>query len=456
MIGFRIVFATISSMRNRIPWLLAVLVVLAASGLGVRGAASAPGEGCVTALCHPKMLKAKVIHPAAESCGDCHEAAATPHPQAGRRTFKLVQEGGDLCKNCHSIDVAKKVVHDPVRKGECTSCHDPHESAEPKLLVQPKESLCSMCHSEKTNLKYMHGPAATGDCTECHVPHSSDNKAMAVTPGNDLCFRCHGAVQSVMKKKVVHAALEEGCTSCHNPHGSPNKRLLSAEGANLCFQCHSKIAERVEKSKSVHAPVKTERGCASCHNPHASDGEKLMPQGEKELCLGCHKNVLKKNQTFLHGPIREGKCTPCHDPHGAQAGKLLVKAFPADLYVSYTESEYPLCFTCHNRDLLRFPDTSFATGFRDGDRNLHFVHVNKKDKGRSCKACHGMHASELPKLIPEKVPFGKWDLPMKYIKTETGGSCAPGCHRSFHYDRKTPGKAPEPEKPKAPAKPRAK
>ena len=316
--------------------------------------------------------------------------------------------------------------------------------------------LTAQCHPGKTDLKYMHGPAAVGDCTACHMPHDSDNKALLVKKGNDLCFTCHDAVRDETKKKVVHDALEEGCTTCHNPHGSSFKKLLSAERDKLCFRCHSGIGERIEKSKSVHAPVKTEKACTSCHAPHASDGEKLLQKGEKDLCLECHKNILKKNQTVLHGPIKQAKCTPCHNPHGSPNDKLLVKGFPADLYVAYTDNEYPLCFSCHNRDLLRFPDTSIATGFRDGEKNLHFLHVNKTDKGRSCKACHTIHAGELPKLIADKVPFGKWDLPLKFTKTETGGSCAPGCHRKTGYDRKTPGKAPEPEKPKEAVKPKGK
>ena len=398
-------------MRKHRPFLLAVLVVLTASGLSVRGAMAASGNGCVTAECHATLLKAKVVHPAARSCDDCHQAAATPHPQKGLRTFKLAQEGSELCK---------------------------------------------MCHTVKADQKYMHGPAAVGDCTACHTPHASDNKALLVKKGNDLCFTCHGAIQDETKKKVVHDALQEGCTSCHNPHGSSFKKLLSDEGDKLCYQCHSKIGERIEKSKSVHAPVKSEKACASCHAPHASDGEKLLQKTEKDLCLDCHKNILKKNQAVLHGPIQQGKCTPCHDPHGAPNAKLLAKAYPADLYVPYTDNAYPFCFSCHNRDLLRFPDTSFATGFRDGEKNLHFLHVNKKEKGRNCKACHAMHGSELPKLIPDKVLFGKWDLPLKYTKTETGGSCAPGCHKKINYDRKTPGKAPEPEKPKGAVKPKGK
>jgi predicted CXXCH cytochrome family protein len=255
-------------------------------------------------------------------------------------------------------------------------------------------------------------------------------------------------MQDEMKKKVVHGAVLGGCTSCHNPHGSSYKKLLPEEGEKLCFQCHAQVAETVQKAKVVHAPVKTEKACASCHSPHASNNDKLLSKSGKDLCLDCHKNIIKKNMTVLHGPIITGKCIPCHDPHGSKYSKLLAKEFTSEVYVSYNDKEYELCFSCHNRDLLRFPDTSFATGFRDGDRNLHYLHVNKKEKGRNCKLCHNIHGGGNPKLIADSAPFGKWELPLKFVKTETGGSCSPGCHKTYNYDRKTPGKAPEPEKPK--------
>ena len=247
-------------MRKHHPWLLAVLVVLSTSSLSIGDAKAATADGCVTAQCHPAMLKAKVIHPAAKSCDDCHQADAAPHPQKGKKTFQLAEKGAALCKMCHPAFGGKKHLHDPVKSGECTSCHNPHESDEPKLLVQPKEKLCSECHSDKTNLKYMHGPAAVGDCAVCHLPHESDNKALLVKEGNDLCFTCHDAVQGEMKKKAVHDALQEGCASCHNPHGSSFRKLLSAEGDKLCYQCHSGIGERIGKAKSVHAPVKDRKG----------------------------------------------------------------------------------------------------------------------------------------------------------------------------------------------------
>lgn len=434
-------------MHDRNLRILVVLLALTALSLFVLDTRAVAQEGCLT--CHRKLLNGKknVHPPVQQACESCHESVG-PHPQQGKKGWKFIQEPPELCAMCHPPLGKKPHVHSPVKNGMCTSCHNPHAADEPKLLAQPVMELCLTCHADKANFKYLHGPVSAGDCTACHSPHESDNKALVTKDGAELCVTCHFDIQNEMKKKNVHPALLGGCTSCHNPHGAPHKKLLSAEGDKLCFQCHPRIGEKVEKSKVAHAPIKTEKSCASCHSPHASDNKKLLPKGGKDLCIDCHKNIIKKNMTLLHGPISGGDCTSCHDPHGAQYDRLLVKGYSSEIYVPYTEKEYELCFSCHNRDLLRYPDTSFATGFRDGEKNLHFIHVNNKDKGRNCKLCHNMHGSNRPKLISDSVLFGKWELPLKFVKTETGGSCTPGCHKTYNYDRKTPGKAPEAEKPK--------
>ncbi len=428
---------------------VAVLVLLAAFFVtlpisNVKAApAAAPEQGCVTSKCHQDMLKSKNIHPAADPCETCHQSIMSPHPQKKTKTFKLSQEVPGLCYQCHATFGALKHVHPPVKDGMCTTCHNPHDSAEPKLLTQPMKSLCTSCHADKAEYKFAHGPVAAGDCTFCHNPHEANTARMLVKEGADLCFTCHADLQGDFKKKVVHPAIDMGCPSCHNPHGSGVKKFFSAEGAALCYQCHPQIEEKLKSAKVVHAPIKTAQSCASCHAPHSSDAQKLLSAEGKDLCLGCHKDFIKKKQTVMHGPIRDGKCTPCHNPHGTPNDRLLIKPYSPAFYVSYSDSEFQFCFSCHNRDLLKFPTTSYATGFRDGERNLHFLHINKKDKGRTCRACHVVHAGEKPKLIADKVTFGKWSLPLNFEKTETGGSCTPGCHQKYSYDIKGKQAAPD-------------
>jgi predicted CXXCH cytochrome family protein len=61
--------------------------------------------------------------------------------------------------------------------------------------------------------------------------------------------------------------------------------------------------------------------------------------------------------------------------------------------------------------------------------------VNKKVRGKNCKLCHEIHAGSQPFLMAEKVPFGTWQLPLHFEKTENGGTCSPGCHKPASYDR---------------------
>jgi hypothetical protein len=64
--------------------------------------------------------------------------------------------------------------------------------------------------------------------------------------------------------------------------------------------------------------------------------------------------------------------------------------------------------------------------------------VNKEDRGRSCRACHATHASAHPLHVRDSVPYGKWEMPINFKQTSTGGSCSPGCHKEQSYDRDHP------------------
>jgi predicted CXXCH cytochrome family protein len=422
------------------PGLSLALLLL---GAFLLAAAAPAAESCAAAGCHATLVAGKSVHAATESCDACHEAVVTPHPQAGKATFKLTQSEPALCADCHDAFGKKGHVHEPVAQGSCSTCHDPHASQQPKLLLAAQGSLCGDCHSDALDGKHLHGPVSSGECTSCHTPHESDAKALLVKTGDALCFDCHSDIQDDLRgKSTVHAALDDGCTSCHDPHGAAQPKLLAEAGGALCLRCHDDVGAAAANAAVPHAALEDERGCAGCHAPHASNQAKLLLAPEKETCLACHGEVIDRGMAVLHQPIADGKCTPCHQPHGGANAKLLVKAFPTRPYVAYTGEEYGLCFECHNRELLQYADTSFATQFRDGERNLHFLHVNDPQKGRSCVFCHGVHGSAGAKLVEEGVKFGQWSLPIKFVKTETGGGCAPGCHRPAYYDREVAGRKP--------------
>ncbi len=170
------------------------------------------------------------------------------------------------------------------------------------------------------------------------------------------------------------------------------------------------------------------------------------------MCLSCHdrtmestgagslanmKELFDKNPKW-HGPIRDHDCSGCHDVHGSVNFRILKQNYPQEFYTSFTQNQYDLCFACHQPTLVQDPQTTTLTGFRDGDRNMHYLHVNKKIKGRTCRACHETHASQKTKHIREGVPFGQWVLPIRFEATSTGGKCSPGCHAPKEYSRTAP------------------
>lgn len=77
---------------------------------------------------------------------------------------------------------------------------------------------------------------------------------------------------------------------------------------------------------------------------------------------------------------------------------------------------------------------STATGFRDGNVNLHHVHVGKR---RTCRFCHRTHAGPKDRLVPETVGYGRagYELKIGFEKTEDGRACARTCHDPAAYAR---------------------
>jgi len=107
--------------------------------------------------------------------------------------------------------------------------------------------------------------------------------------------------------------------------------------------------------------------------------------------------------------------------------------------VPYQRGAYALCFSCHDNKLVEERRTTAATQFRNGDKNLHSVHVMRDAKGRSCAACHDMHVGVRQNLVHDDVDFGShgWRLPIGFTMTPTGGSCAKTCHTERRYDRES-------------------
>ncbi|MBL1216087.1 MAG: hypothetical protein D8M59_01175 [Planctomycetes bacterium] len=403
---------------------------------------------CTSSLCHDDKLTYSIMHEPVEKkdCLKCHE-----YVDAERHLLQLTTPRNLLCSKCHGVQHLG-YEHQPVKDGNCQGCHNPHGSEFPGLLVDhPTRGLCLQCHNKDfEHEKYVHGPVAGGACIVCHEPHSSRQEHLLSKEANKLCTQCHFEIETERSPGLhIHSAMDKGCTSCHDPHASELRYQLHESTPDLCFQCHENIGETAEHAESLHA-IMDPGACTKCHNPHSSRLAKLQKQVQPDLCLNCHDEAIEtpdgrtltnmaqllKDNPSQHGPIREGACSACHQPHSSDKQNLLLLSYPPEFYARFDMDLYKLCFSCHIPELVLNPSGKGLTGFRNGTLNLHWLHVNQ-EKGRTCRACHEVHASQRDFHIRESVPFGPtdWELEINFEKSGNGGSCKPGCHRKATYDR---------------------
>ena len=454
-------------MMDQRPTLIMLVLCLGNMGAMAVEKPSTVVKTCVTAECHADYQAKKHVHGpvALGACKSCHRDA---DPAA--HTYNLVRQGQELCAYCHLDQTLDKNVHQPLQEGKCTGCHDPHATDYPFLIAQPTVAeLCVSCHDQTlNNMKVLHGPVAAGQCTLCHSSHSSPHDNLLTFPPDELCFYCHETTgHELQELAFVHEPVKNGCTECHNPHGTNYPMVLNKPVPQLCYSCHADIEETAEKARFKHDVVTREGGCAECHTPHASSVPAGLKSDPLSLCMSCHDQEVETDggkilanfkeevagKKYLHGPVAQKDCKACHISHGSDHFRLLTKEYPAGFYAPFDVKIYDLCFGCHASTLVLEEETDDFTDFRNGVSNLHYLHVNKPDKGRTCRACHATHASDWPKHIREKTPYGNWEIPIQFKKTETGGSCQPGCHKPRGYDRENPVNYDLPKKRSLPNKP---
>ena len=440
------------SLQRTVPLLLLIGVAFP-SREGAAQAAPVPeggeaiiAKGCVTAECHGEYGQGLSVHQPVKE-GDC----VTCHRPVEGEEHAFVEitraQTSALCANCHEASVPDQ-EHFPYRTGLCTVCHDPHQSDQPTLFTMKNDgALCFQCHDRDHIFpaRQQHGPAAVGGCTLCHNPHGSDEKQFLKASRTDLCRSCHESVAGhIDDSTVTHPPVMQACPNCHSPHGTDHGAHLLDAVPDLCYRCHEDIRLRTQESAVMHGAINEPRSCLNCHDPHGAQLPKLLAKQPMSLCLDCHdkpRGALIGIGDHLraypdhHGPIRQGACPECHNPHGSDNFRMLVRSYPDSFYTkSFSMDAFALCVGCHEQERFLEQYTTEFTNFRQGERNLHFVHVNRERKGRTCKACHDVHASEHPFHIRDSVPFGIWNLPINYERLPSGGRCSPGCHVSREYD----------------------
>ena len=397
--------------------------------------------------CHDDIIEQKIKHAVAEDdCENCHMANGNAHPQEGVKGFELGDEVPALCFMCHDENT-KSNIHPPSEEGECLTCHSPHSSANKGLLINaPQAALCFDCHDASIAEKqFKHKPVAEGNCSNCHDPHQSEYDQLLKAEKKLLCLSCHTSAQMQMEFSSKHVPFEDDCANCHETHSADHEKLLLQKTPELCFNCHDNPVS--EEAKSIHKVVTEGTACANCHNPHASKEDMLLTKAGKDLCLSCHSKSIKtekrtvanigqllKKGNMVHGIIELDGCAVCHNAHASEFQALLNSPFPEDTYTAASVENFELCFMCHDPELMLLEKTTSATNFRNGDQNMHYLHMNGS-KSRNCIMCHNVHGSSSAHLIADKVKFGNWDMPIDYKVNDNGGSCNTGCHAEKKYIR---------------------
>jgi predicted CXXCH cytochrome family protein len=333
----------------------------------------------------------------------CLMVCALSQAEDNSQKFKLKPgASGKLCLQCHGTfqdTLNKPFVHTPLKKGECTGCHNPHASNHGKMLTAENVSVCLTCHASviPKEVSSSHKVVVEGNCMKCHDPHASSNKFNLVKAGNLLCADCHKAmVDNIGKVKFKHKPVVEGCGNCHLPHTSAKAPfLLKNDIVQLCTGCH-RTDRPIFAKQHMNYPVAGAR-CTSCHDPHGSDRPgilynnvhkpitnrmcnqcheeansktplKLKKEGN-EICRACHSTMINQmaERNRIHWPVlsKEG-CLSCHNPH-ASTQKGLLKA-----------PMLTLCGRCHD-DTIKRQEKS--------------VTKHEPVKEGVCTSCHEPHAS---------------------------------------------------------------
>ena len=173
------------------------------------------------------------------ACTSCHSV----HHPAARKL--LASAPNALCQSCH-LEVRAEFMRPYRHKLQegavgCVDCHNPHGDVPAHDLrrVSANDTTCVKCHGDKRGpFPFEHAPVRLDACTTCHEPHGSANPRMLVRHDQSLlCLECHtssltagGPATMGVTPPAFHdlrTARFRNCTVCHSKiHGSYVSRDL--------------------------------------------------------------------------------------------------------------------------------------------------------------------------------------------------------------------------------------
>jgi len=283
--------------------------------------------GCLN--CHDPHASGKSAHLLKTAmpglCLDCHKPDS-PGFQRQHLNYPVAKANCVSCHNPHGSNTAGilfDTVHAPVASKRCTQCHDAATSLDPFKTRRPGFELCRGCHNTMMNetlgKNRVHWPLVdqTG-CVHCHEPHASAQKKLLRVEEANLCGTCHKDTMDwqaslAAKEKQEKAALKGrpergafthqpvqggGCATCHLPHASDNDHLMSqASVVEGCGACHDWLKHTSHPMGEKYSDPRNKNlklDCLSCHRAHGTGYRYLIPfPTVTDLCVQCHKRFTR-------------------------------------------------------------------------------------------------------------------------------------------------------------------
>lgn len=182
-----------------------------------------------------------------------------------------VEERNAVCLTCHENGLRThwKGSQHQTRGLACTNCHQIMDKVSRKnqFVKATEVETCAQCHKDRRAQLWRssHMPVREGkiQCSSCHNPHGTANQKLLkeLTP-NETCYTCHAEKRGPFLYE--HAPVRENCLNCHDPHGSIHEKLLTVSRPRLCQQCHSE-SNHPATPQNPTVRFAFSRGCANCH-----------------------------------------------------------------------------------------------------------------------------------------------------------------------------------------------
>lgn len=272
---------------------------------------------------------------------------------------------------------------------QCTTCHDPHDSANPMFLTVDNRAsgLCIACHDKQ------------GWATSIHATSTRTWTGGGPDPWPHTEWSTVAA---------------NACENCHSPHtaGMPARLLNYSDDEDNCLVCHNgNVAARnvlTDMQKPYRHPVTIYQ---NLHEPN--ENPSIMPRHVE--CQDCHNSHMVRPQLATA-------------PNVTGALQNVQGVTAAGATIENANFEYEVCFRCH-ADNANVPSPSIRRQIEQPNLRLKFQTGNP--------SMHPVVGPGRNNFVPSLIP--PWSISSRLYCTDchasdsgpgAGGTGAKGPHGS--------------------------